>query len=92
MLAYVDPIDADLRPDDEDPRGVAVSVHPERMILLEPELWSVIDRFQVGLRSVDESSYHGLSAWEIDCRLTMASARCREEMRELKRRREKESA
>lgn len=78
-LEFVDPLD-------EKDSGIEVRRHPEMLRLEHPDLWSIVDRFQVGaLRKLRGREYEALSHFESVCVLVMASAHGREQKRELDR-------
>lgn len=80
-LEIVDPLD------EKDPgSGIEVRRHPEMLRLEHPELWPIVDKFQVGaLRKMSLTAYERLSAFEASCLLTMRAAHGREQKRELDR-------
>jgi len=74
---------------DSDP-GVTVSRHPERLLDEHPRLWPIIDRFLTGaVMSVTAELWRSASSFEVDCVMTLAAARARDERRAYERSRTK---
>lgn len=71
------------------PRGrgaVACHWHPLRWMELEPDLEQLVDRFQcVQPKAATREDYDSLSAFELECWLTMAAAHARETVRQTAR-------
>jgi hypothetical protein len=73
VLGYVDPIkETAQRPSDEDPQGLEVRQNPYYMLLDDPDLWDITDRFRCNVRKEE------IEAW-----VTMLSANAREEQRQI---------
>ena len=85
VLGYVDPIkETAQRPSDEDPQGLEVRQNPYYMLLDDPDLWDITDRFRCNVRKeLTHAEFDRLSAWEIEAWVTMLSANAREEQRQI---------